>query len=84
MANRYNTNKLSFWGAYTGSVELGKKFVNMHIHIKNEMICIVANMALIISRMNIDNLRGSTGQKKIFTKKFTVPTYFRIIGSNFG
>ena len=38
-------------------MELGKKFVNMHIHIKNEMICIVANMALIISRMNIDNLK---------------------------
>ena len=57
MANRYNTNKLSFWGAYTGSVELGKKIVNMHIHIKNEMICILANMALIISRMNIDNLK---------------------------
>ena len=31
--------------------------MNMYIHIKNEMICIVVNMALTISRMNIDNLK---------------------------
>ena len=56
MANSYNTKTNRAFGKHTQDLcNLEKKSVNMHIHI---MICIIAKMALVVTRMNIDNLKN--------------------------